>query len=398
MHNKKNKTFYLFCFLVFCFISRAACAQNVTVIGVGKLGLCLALSMENAGYHVLGVDISESYVSSLNCKTFSSSEPGLNDYLMKSKNFKATTSLKEGLAFSDIYFLVVATAVGTHSYDCRTLSALLAEINSYELQNKHFVICSTLEPGYIANTAKQLLKDCEDVSINYNPLFIAQGDIFNGLREPDIVLIGADSDKAHDAIESIYKKVCFNAPYFARMNVASAEITKLALNCFLTTKIALANLIGDIADATPKADKIAILNTIGKDQRIGPKYISPGYGFGGSCFPRDNRTLGNYAASLGLDPVILRATDEANDQHAIFLAQNLMALNQDVYVFEDVSYKPNSPVALIENSQKLIVAKLLAKHGEKVIIRDRPEVVSLVQEQFGDLFEYEQLQTSQFPK
>lgn len=382
---------HLLCFLLlFCsfIFPMSVMAKNVTVIGIGKLGLCLALSLENAGYNVMGVDISESYVASLNDKTFFSSEPGLNEYLQNSKNFQATTSLEEGLEFADVYFLLVATAVGTHSYDVKLLSALLEDINSYAPKNKHVVICSTHPPGYVAETARELLCDCENLTISYNPPFIAQGDIFNGLRKPDMVLIGAGSKDGGDELEEIYRKVCLNHPYFARMSVASAEVAKLGLNCFLTAKIALANLIGDIADETPGADKMAILHAIGKDSRIGSKYMTPGYGFGGPCFPRDNRTLGNYAASRGIEPVVMRSTDAANDQHALYTAKKLMALNLDGYIFDDVAYKPNSPVALIENSQKLVVAKILADDGEKVIICDRADVIALVRKQFGDLFEY----------
>lgn len=387
----KNVEIHLLRFLLlFCSVISPlnAMAKNITVIGIGKLGLCLALSLENAGYNVMGVDISQSYVSSLNDKTFYSSEPGLNEYLQNSKNFQATTSLEEGLEFADIYFLLVATAVGTHSYDCKILSALLEDINSYALKNKHLVICSTHPPGYVAETARELLCDCENLTISYNPPFIAHGNIFNGLRQPDLVLIGAGSKDGGDELEAIYHKVCLNQPYFARMSVASAEVVKLGLNCFLTAKIALANLIGDIADETPGADKMVILNAIGKDQRIGSEFMTPGYGFGGPCFPRDNRTLGNYAVSRGIEPVIMRSTDTANDQHALYTAMKLMALNLDEYIFDDVAYKPNSPVALIENSQKLVVAKILAEDGEKVIICDRADVIDLVRKQFGDLFLY----------
>ena len=90
------------------------------------------------------------------------------------------------------------------------------------------------------------------------------------------------------------------------MSPDSAEITKLAINCFITTKIAYANMIGDIADQTPGADKFEILKAVGGDKRIGGLYLKPGYGFGGPCFPRDNRALGSYAQQVGIDPIIPR--------------------------------------------------------------------------------------------
>jgi UDPglucose 6-dehydrogenase len=372
--------------LMFC-----ACAslfgQSVTVIGIGKVGLCLALSLEDAGYHVLGVDVSSSYVSEINAKTLRSSEPHLNEYLMNSRNFRATTSLKEGLAFSDLCFLLVSTTIGTDSYDYSALVKLLTEINTHAVVGKHLVICSTHAPEFIQNTAIPLLADCVDTTISYNPPFIAQGEIFNGIRIPDMVLIGEGSQEAGELLEGMYKKVCLNSPYIARMSVQSAEITKLGLNCFLTAKIALANLIGDIADETPGADKFAVLNAIGKDQRIGSKYIRPGYGFGGPCFPRDNCGLGNYALSKGIEPIIFRSTDEANCQHAKYLAKQFFEKGLSEYVFENVSYKDNSDI--IEASQKLLVAQLVAEQGKKVTILDRENVISQVKNKYGDLFDYE---------
>ena len=300
-----------------------------------------------------------------------------------------STSLKEGLAFSDLCFILVSTTVGTDSYDYSALSGLLTEINAHAVSNKNFVICSTHSPEFIQNTAAPLLRDCANATVSYNPPFIAQGEIFNGIRKPDMVLIGEGSPEAGELLESIYKRVCLNFPYIARMSVKSAEIAKLGLNCFLTAKIALANLIGDIADETPGADKFAILNAIGKDQRIGSKYIRPGYGFGGPCFPRDNCALGNYALSKGLEPVIFRATDEANRQHAKYLAGQFLEQGLNEYVFEDVSYKQNSPSDIIEASQKLLVAQLVAEQGKRVTLLDRESVLSQIKNKHGDLFNYE---------
>jgi len=170
------------------------------------------------------------------------------------------------------------------------------------------------------------------------------------------------------------------------MSVESAEITKLAINCFITSKIAFANLVADIADVTPGADKNAILAAVGKDLRIGSRCMKPGYGFGGPCFPRDNRALGNYAILRGIEPTIFRATDIANAQHADFMAQKFCQTGE--CTFEDVCYKPNCPVPIIEESQKLVVAKKMAERGVKVTIVDRENIIALVQKEYGDIFNY----------
>lgn len=377
-----------FLLIFVCFFS-VVFAENLTVIGIGRLGLSLALSLEKAGYNVLGVDVSSEYVSKLNTKTLHSPEPYINDYLETSQHFKATTSLEEGLAFSDSYFILVSTTTGVDGYDFTALSKLLTEINSFKISNKRIVICSTLFPGYVRNTAWNLLKDCENIDISYNPPFIAQGAIINGLRNPDMVLIGEGSIEAGDFLQTVYESVCLNTPHIARMSVESAEIAKLGLNCFVTAKIAFANLIGDIAEETPGADKVAILDAIGKDQRVGSKCLLPGFGFGGPCFTRDNRGLSRYAALKEINPLLFKATDEVNDLHAIYMAKKLLEQNLEEYIFEDVSYKPNCPVKIIEASQKVEVAKHVAESGKPVTIRDTEEVIHLLQEKYGNLFNYE---------
>lgn len=365
-------------------------AENVSVIGVGRLGLSLALCLEKAGYNVLGVDVSPSYVELLNMKSLISPEPEVTNFLQKSNNFIATTSLEKALDFSDICFVVVSTTRGTDGYAFDDMTALLEEISKSEVTNKHIVICSTVTPGYITSIKNRLFKDSSN-TISYNPEFIAQGSIINGLLNPDMVLIGEGSKEAGDKLSYIYQQMCHNTPYIARMGIESAEITKLALNCFVTAKIAFANLVADIADETPGADKYVILNAIGKDSRVGSKYFSPGYSFGGPCFVRDNRAFTKYAPTKGIEPTLFACTDRANDDHSKYMARKMAEQNLDEYVFEDVSYKPNCPVKIIEASAKLIVAKYLVALGKNVTIIDTEEVIDLVQAEYGDIFNYKTL-------
>ncbi|MBF8263330.1 MAG: UDP-glucose/GDP-mannose dehydrogenase isoform 1 [Parachlamydiales bacterium] len=365
--------------------------NHLTVIGIGRLGICFALCLEKAGYHVLGVDLSSDYVSKINAKTFISNEPSVTEFLKNSQNLKTTTSLKEGLDFSETCFIFVPTNTiqEVQSYDHSIVSELLCTINSHAVSNKHLVICSTVFPGYIPNTARSLIKDCKNTSISYNPEFIAQGDIIKGLLNPDVVLIGEGSKAAGDRLQVIYQKFCRNTPKIARLSISSAEITKLAVNCYITAKIAFANLIGDIADETPGANKDEILKAIGQDQRIGSKNFKAGYGFGGPCFPRDNRALGNYATLVGINPLFFRSTDLTNESHAEFMANKLIQQNLDRYVFRDVCYKPHCPVPIIEHSQKLVVAKKIAEKGKEVTIVDKENIIQIVRKEYKNLFKYE---------
>jgi UDPglucose 6-dehydrogenase len=365
--------------------------NSVTVIGIGRLGLCAALCFEKAGYDVLGVDVDATYVTSLNNKTFTSLEPQVNALLQKSTHFTASCSLHEGLTFSDIYYIMVDTPSTPHkeAYDHKNLNSVLTEINKRKVSNKHIVIGSTIFPGYIRTTGKNLIKDCINTTLSYNPAFIAQGNIIYGLQYPDIVLIGEESKEAGSIIEKLHHKVCSNNPHVCRMSPDSAEITKLALNCFITTKIAYANMVGDIADKTPGADKYAILDALGNDQRIGLRCLKSGYGFGGPCFPRDNRALGTYAQTIEIEPLIPQATDASNKQHAEFMASQFLDKDQEIYIFDNVAYKDNCSVPIIDESQKLVVAAMLAEKGKKVRIIDTELVIAEVKKAFGNLFEYQ---------
>ncbi len=376
--------------ILFCFSWLQAQHNTITVIGIGRLGLCTALCFEKAGYTVLGVDINAHYVADLNNKLFNSPEPGVHEMLLKSSNFKATNSLDEGLNFSDIYYIMVDTpsTPSKEAYDHSKLSKILTEINKRKVKNKHIVIGCTIFPGYISSVGNFLLRDCSNTTLSYNPEFIAQGNILYGLQNPDIVLIGEGSPEAGDNLETLYRKVCINKPKICRMSPASAEITKLAINCFITTKIAYANMVGDIADKTLEADKFAILEAVGGDKRIGSLYLKPGYGFGGPCFPRDNRAFGSYAQQVGIEPIIAQATDAANKLHMQCMIDKLLTEDRSEYVFENVTYKENCAVPIIEESQKLIIAAALAKSGKRVVILDVPAVITEVQQAYGNIFEY----------
>ncbi|GAB5355371.1 hypothetical protein AAMO2058_000200200 [Amorphochlora amoebiformis] len=363
---------------------------KVTVVGVGRLGLCWALNLERVGYEVLGVDIFPSYVKSLNDKTLRSSEPRVSELLRESKMFRASLDLKEGVEFSDCLYLLVQTPStgGRRHYDTSYVARVLNQFNKMKLKDKHIIIGCTVLPTYCDKVARILISDCKNCTINYNPEFIAQGDIINGQLRPDIVLIGEQTKKAGDIIEEHARAIALNEPKIRRMSTRSAEIAKLSINCFITTKISFANMIGDICDATPGADKFDVLKAVGGDSRIGIKYLKPGFGYGGPCFPRDNIALGGYADEVGVDAKISHATDAYNKYHTKRQARDLLNTGKKAFVISDVAYKEKCPVPIIEESQKLEIARILAKDGRSVTISDRPPILQKVKETFGSTFSY----------
>ncbi|MGK0389893.1 MAG: UDPglucose 6-dehydrogenase, partial [Maribacter sp.] len=213
--------------------------KKIGIIGIGKLGLCFALNLEQAGFKVIGVDLNQNYVDSLNSKDYHSYEPDLEKLLQKSKHFKATTDLKEVLT-NDIEtcFVIVATpSPPDGGYDHLQVNGLAEKLIQLGDRDKpmNLVISCTTMPGYCDELSKRLSP--YNYLISYNPEFIAQGTIIRDQLYPDMVLIGEANKNAGDEIEAIYKQLCHNEPRFSRMDCLSAEITKLSINCFLTTKI-----------------------------------------------------------------------------------------------------------------------------------------------------------------
>lgn len=365
--------------------------KKIGVIGIGKLGLCFALSLEKNGYDVLGVDVNINYVESLNKKSLKSFEANVENYLQNSKFFQATTSLKQCIEHSDELFVFVATpSLNNGSYDHSQIDSVVNKLIKLGVQSnpKHLIIGCTTMPGY-CDTAHEKLHSYGYL-VSYNPEFIAQGTILNDLVNPDIILIGTESKATGKIIAEIYLTILQNKPTIHRMSRKEAEITKIALNCFLTTKIAFANMVGDIAQLS-NCDPSIILNAIGTDSRVGNKYLKYGFGFGGPCLPRDNKALAKYGSEIGLNALISIASDNSNFQHLehqidYFIQNN--SKEKPVYI-AGVSYKKNTDI--IEESQQFKFALALANVGFKVIIEESEKVINQIDSLYPNLFEFKKI-------
>ena len=364
--------------------------MNISVVGIGKLGLCFSLTLEKAGYDVIGVDVNENYVAQVNNKTLHSPEEGVSKALKRSNNFKATTSLKEGVIHSDLVFVVVATpSLSNGRYDHSQIDSLIDALTEMgpSQEQKHLIVCCTVMPGYCDSIKEKLNK--LNYTVSYNPEFIAQGTILRDQSRPDMILIGEGNSDIGDTLEKIYNQHTVNEPRFCRMSPLEAEITKISLNCFLTTKIAYANMVGDIVRQAG-GDPHKVLNAIGQDSRIGNKYLGYGYGYGGPCFPRDNRALSIFASDTGLEALISDASDKSNMKHLQNQIDHYVKHNtpEQEIVFDYVTYKPES--TLLVESQQLAYAAGLAREGYKVRIKERSEVIHALEQDYGDLFIYEE--------
>ena len=207
------------------------------------------------------------------------------------------------------------------------------------------------------------------VSVLYNPEFIAQGSIVNDLQRADIVLIGGEHQDVMDRYALLYNDIQTTAPNIHTMSLTAAEIVKIGTNCFLTTKISYANMLGQVLIRSGlEADVDRALTAIGSDSRIGSKYLRFGFGFGGPCFPRDNRSFGHYAGRLGLKFNIGATVDGFNREHAEFMRQYFKKANTEQLPFymDSVTYKKNSDI--LEESQQLQLCRDLLEDGYTVYV------------------------------
>jgi len=358
--------------------------MNVGMIGAGKLGLSFALLAEKKGIEILGSDVSEQYVDLINNKTLKSLEPNIENYLSTSKNFRMTTDNLAVIRENDLIFTFVQTPSdgdnGGYIHDY--VEKIIDDFHSlhkmgHNLNGKVFVVGCTTMPGYVDTVYKRLSKYGMDVC--YNPEFIAQGDIINGLEYSDIVLIGSSSDDASDMLRNFYNTLMSIEPNFKFMSNTAAEITKISINCFLTTKISFANMMGEICVESGIGDEInKVLSAIGGDTRVGTKYLNYGFGFGGPCLPRDNRALGKHMKKIGLTINLPYEVDKFNEEHNKFLTNEFSSRNSgdDTYIFTSVSYKKG--IDIIEESQQLKLAISLLNIGYNVHIDDDIRIISLI--------------------
>lgn len=361
--------------------------MNISIIGVGKLGLCLGLNLERSGHNIVAIDVNETYIECLKNKTFKTTEPFVCEYL-NSSNINFSTDIKKSLE-NDIIFIVVQTpSTPEWKYDHSHIETIADKLISFGKQpsRKDIIINCTTFPGYCEKLNDRLEK--YNYHVSYNPEFIAQGSIINDQKYCDLVLIGESDKYIGNVIEQIYSSICLSKPTIHRMTPTEAEITKLSINCFLTTKISFANMIGDIS-LNYKCNPDVVLNAIGSDTRIGKKYLKYGFGFGGPCFPRDNKALAKCASEVGIDATISNATDVYNTLHLENQINNFITENSDkskeIHI-DQVSYKKGIPI--LEESQQLKYALKLQNLGYSITIHETAETIELLKKSYGNKFKY----------
>ncbi|MCX5705630.1 MAG: nucleotide sugar dehydrogenase [Candidatus Omnitrophica bacterium] len=378
--------------------------KKISVVGLGKLGLCTAACFASKGFKVIGVDVDIDKINKINKALTPIIETDLAELLKKSiKNLKATSDYDEAILNSDVTFIVVATpSLADGSFSNEYLEKAVHKIAESLKKKKGYhvvVVTSTVMPQTTETVVKYVLekvsgKKCgKDFGLAYNPEFIALGSVIHDFLNPDMLLIGEANKVDGDILEYIYKKTCDNNPYFARMSPVNAEITKISLNCYITTKITFANSLSQVCEKVKGADAYVISTALGMDSRIGSKYIRPGLGYGGPCFPRDNQAFACFARLMETQAKLAEKVDEVNrdqvtrvlDRINDSLANSKSKKSKKRIAVLGLSYKPNTPI--IEDSQALNIAHMLVNEGYIVSVYD-PQAMENARGVLGDAVGY----------
>ena len=345
---------------------------KIGLIGAGRLGICLGLLIEQAGYDVIASDVREDYVKGLQEKRIDTSEPGVQELLSKSSRIQFTTDNSRVIKESDIIFTLVQTpSLEDGSYDVSAVWKVVEDFQQIDgmLNGKSLVVGCTTNPGDCEEFQKRL--EICGVDVFYNPEFIAQGSIIKDLRNADMVLIGGYGHHI-PVLEKIYYGIQGEPyPYIHNMSTKAAELTKIAVNCFLTTKVSYANQVGQVMIKDGMESEVDIvLNAIGSDSRIGTKYLGFGFGFGGPCFPRAHRAFAAYARAVGVNHAIGETTDNFNNEHSNFLRDYYVNKNKGElpFCFKYLTYKPG--IDILTESRPYDLALALLEEGYKVYCLD----------------------------
>lgn len=351
--------------------------MKVNVIGMGKLGLPLALLL---GEHneVLGIDLNEKTIEKLNNGVMPFEEDQLRE------RFNATSDVSFTSSFDDSWeaeatFIVVPTpskddATFSNDYLVDAVTRLGSALE-YRVRSHLVVIVSTVMPGATETIIQTALETASGRSVGtslmlaYSPEFIALGEVFKGMEAPDMVLIGTQDQHAASIVQTLLKSFIKNKPAFHVMSITEAELTKIAINTYITTKISYANYLGELCSKIG-ADVKKVTAAVGADSRIGTKYFNAGTPFGGPCFPRDARALAAFSESVEVSPDMPLATATVNERQVdriVDLVEKVLPPDGRVAIL-GLSYKPGTWVTEESAGRKL--AERLVAQGLTVVAFD----------------------------
>jgi UDPglucose 6-dehydrogenase len=339
--------------------------EPIGVIGTGYVGLVTAAGFAELGNDVWCIDIDADKIARLERGEIPIYEPGLAELVAKHRDrLRFSTDIGDALAHARLLFVAVGTPP-TYSGDA-DLSAVHAVVNAMPASAEHALIMKSTVPVGTGASIKRIFGEQGKEGFRYVscPEFLKEGSAVRDFLEPDRVVVGDDGDWAGDAVVELYAPL--EAP-LVRTDIASAEMIKLAANAFLATKISFINEIANVCEVTG-ANVIEVAKGIGLDDRIGPKFLQAGVGFGGSCFPKDVTALKQLAGNSGYHFQLLNAVIEVNELQKrrvmAKLEKHLGSLVGRTIALLGLAFKPNTDD--MREATSLVLSARLQAAGAKV--------------------------------
>ena len=378
--------------------------KRISVIGLGYVGLCTALTLADKGYKVIAIDSNSEKITKLNKGIPYFFEPGLKEKLrlnlQKSNIQFLHDRIPTAILKTDLTFVTVGTPnkfdgnidlqyIKSVSHD---LGKALYKKTAYHL----IVIKSTVTPETTQNLVKPILeqeskKKCGlDFGLCVNPEFLRQGSAFKDALHSDRIIIGEYNKKSGDILENFYHNFYDkNISPIVRTNLSTAEIIKYASNSLLATKISFINMIANICEKIPNADVKTVAAAVGLDKRINPSFLNAGIGYGGSCFPKDVKALIAYSKKIGYYPQLLESVNNTNEAQPLKVVERCKGLlenqKEKLIAILGLAFKPETDD--MRNSQVIPIIDKLTRIGAQVIVYD-PVAIPVAKTIFKDKIQY----------
>lgn len=373
--------------------------MNIAIVGTGYVGLVTGTCLAETGAIVYCVDIDAKKIENLKKGIIPIYEPGLEPLVKKNvekDRLFFTTSLKDVINDCEVVFIAVGTPPDEDgsadlSYVLSVASEIGKSINDYVLVVTKSTVPIGTAPKVKTKIADELAKRNLNIEFDVasNPEFLKEGDAVNDFLKPDRIVIGTESERAEKLLNRLYKPFLLNGHPLIFMNIPSAELTKYAANAMLATKISFINDIANLSEIVG-ADINMVRKGIGSDSRIGNRFIYPGVGYGGSCFPKDVKALISTAKASQYPLRILQAVEDVNqDQKMVLFNKVMKHFNNDLKGKKigiwGLSFKPATDD--MREAPSVVIIENLLKEGATVKAYD-PVAITEAKHKLGDSIEY----------
>lgn len=368
--------------------------MNIAVVGTGYVGLVTGTCLAETGNNVICVDINEDKVKKMQNGVIPIYEPHLDvlfERNIKQGRLHFTTNLQEAIKDSTFIFLALPTPPGEDgSADLSYILGVANDLGKIITDYKIIIDKSTVPVGTAEKVRDAIAKNTKvEFDVVSNPEFLREGFAVDDFMKPDRVVIGTSSDKAKQLLEELYRPYVRQGNPIYFMDERSAELTKYAANAFLATKITFMNEIAQLCERLG-ADVDAVRIGIGSDDRIGKRFLFPGIGYGGSCFPKDVQAIAKSASEVNYDFKILDAVMQVNENQKIALLPRIKfyfnnSLKGKKIAVWGLAFKPDTDD--IREAPALFNIKELLAQGVSISVYD-PEAMENVKNILGNQIEY----------